>query len=109
MLKVEGTCVMREPYMGYTEAHLQIPGIQNYSEDILLLAIPTTNYSEEVPAIVGIRVIKMVVNLITLEKTEQLTSTCKPAQLSVVMSQIVIIIIRTQKTRKETNPLALVC
>ena len=33
------------PYLGFVEVNLQIPGIKNYNEDVLLLVIPTMTYS----------------------------------------------------------------
>ena len=89
MLRVWGTGSIKLPFLDYVKAHLQIPGIQNYNEGILLLAIPLTKYSEEVPEILGTRIIERVVSLITPEETEQLISTWKKAQQSLAMSQAV--------------------
>ena len=44
----EGSAI---PYLGYVEVNLQIPGIKGYNEDILLLVIPTTTYSQEGPSL----------------------------------------------------------
>ena len=41
LLELEGTGAAAIPYLGFVEVNLQIPGIQGYNEDVLLLAIPT--------------------------------------------------------------------
>ena len=41
------------PIPWYMEVNLQIPGITNYNEDVLLLVIPTTTYSKAVPVVEG--------------------------------------------------------
>ena len=46
LLELEGTGGAAIPYLGFVEVNLQIPGIKRYNEDVLLLAIPTTAYSE---------------------------------------------------------------
>ena len=45
------------PYLGFVEVNLQIPGITNCNEDVLLLVILTTTYSKMVPVMVGSKVI----------------------------------------------------
>ena len=53
LLELEGTGGSAIPYLGFMEVNLQIPGITNQDEDVLLLVIPTTTYSETVPVMVG--------------------------------------------------------
>ena len=53
LLELDSTGNSAIPSLGYVEVNLQIPGIRGYSEDFLLLVIPTINYSEKVPVIVG--------------------------------------------------------
>ena len=55
LLELEGTRGSAIPYVGYVEVNLQIPGIQGYIEDILLLVILTVTYSEKIPGMVGVQ------------------------------------------------------
>ena len=57
LLKLEGTGSSTIPYLGFMEVNLQIPGIQHYNEDALLLVIPTMIYSKTVPVVVGFKII----------------------------------------------------
>ena len=41
LLELEGTGGSAIPYLGFMEVNLQIPGIRNYNEDVLLLVIPS--------------------------------------------------------------------
>ena len=53
LLELQGTGGSAIPYLGFMEVNLQIPGIQHYNEDVLLLVIPTMTYSKTVPVVVG--------------------------------------------------------
>ena len=57
------------PYLGFVEVNLQIPGIRGYNEDVLLLAIPTTTYSEGVPVVVGSEIIDRALSCMTVGGT----------------------------------------
>ena len=57
LLELEGTEDSTIPYLGFVEVYLQIPGIKNYNEDVLLLVIPTMTYSEKVLVVVGPKII----------------------------------------------------
>ena len=48
LLELEGTGDTAIPYLGFMEVNLQIPGIQ-HNEDLFLLVIPTTTFSQMVP------------------------------------------------------------
>ena len=39
LLELEGTGGTAIPYLGFVEVNLQIPGIQHYNEDVLLLVL----------------------------------------------------------------------
>ena len=41
LLELEGTGGSAIPYLRFLEVNLQIPGINNYNEDVVLLVIPT--------------------------------------------------------------------
>ena len=47
LLELEGTGGAAIPYLRFVEENLQIPGIRNYNEDVLLLVIPTMTYSKK--------------------------------------------------------------
>ena len=53
LLGLEGTGGAAITYLRFVEVNLQILGIRGYNEDVLLLAIPTTAYTEEDPVMVG--------------------------------------------------------
>ena len=57
LLELEGTGGAAILYLRFVEVNLQILGIKNYNEDVLLLVIPTTTYSETVPVMVGSKII----------------------------------------------------
>ena len=52
-------------HLGYIEVNLQILGIKNYNEDILLLVIPAMTYSKKVPVMVGSKIIDLTMGVIT--------------------------------------------
>ena len=51
-MELEGTGVSDIPYSRFVEVNLQILGINNYNEDVLLLVIPTMTYLETMPVMV---------------------------------------------------------
>ena len=53
LLELEGMGDAAIPYLRFVEVNLQIPGIRNYNEDVLLLVIPTMTYSKTVPVVMG--------------------------------------------------------
>ena len=65
ILELEGTGASAIPYLRFVEVNLQISGIQNYNEDVLLLVIPTTTYSEMVLVVVRSKIIDMVMSMMT--------------------------------------------
>ena len=65
LLELEGTGGSAIPYLGFVEVNLQIPGIQHYNEDVLLVVIATMTYSKMVLVIVGSKIIDRALSLIT--------------------------------------------
>ena len=65
LLELDGTGGSAIPYLGFMEVNLQIPGIQHYNKDVLLLVIPTMTYSKMVAAMVGSKIIDKALSLIT--------------------------------------------
>ena len=64
LLELGGTGGATIPYLRFVEVNLQILGIRNY-EDVLLLVIPTMTYSEMVPVTVGSKIINKALSLMT--------------------------------------------
>ena len=74
------------PYLGFVEVNLKVPGIKNYNEDVLLLVIPTTTYSETVPVMVGSKIIDRAMSLMTKWELSKVTMTWRQAHFRAVMS-----------------------
>ena len=79
LLELEGTSYSAIPYLGYVEVNLLILGIKGYNEDVLLLVILTTTYSEKVPVMVGSKIIGQVMGMITKGELVRATTTWKQA------------------------------
>ena len=73
-------------YLRFVEVNLQIPGIRNYNEDVLLLVIPTMTYSEMVPVVVGSKIINKALSLMTMGELAKATMTWHQAHFGTVMS-----------------------
>ena len=86
LLKLEGTWGATIPYLGFMEVNLQIPGIRNYNEDVLMLVIPTTTYSETVLVMVGFEIIDRAMSIITKGELMKVTTTWRQAHFGAVMS-----------------------
>ena len=74
------------PYLRFVEVNLQIMGIRNYNEDVLLLVIPTVTYSKTVLVMVGTRIIDKVLSLMTLGELAKATMTWRQTHFGAVMS-----------------------
>ena len=74
------------PYLGFMEVNLQIPGIQHYNEDVLLLVIPTMTYSKRVPVVVGSKIIDRACSLIMNGELKKGTTTWRQAHFGAVIS-----------------------
>ena len=66
-LELERTGGAAIPYLEFVEVNLQIPGIANYNENVLLV-IPTMTYSEMVLTMVGSKIIDRALSLMTKEE-----------------------------------------
>ena len=86
LLKLEGTGGSTIPYLRFVEVNIQILGIKNYSEDVLLLVIPTTTYSEIVPAMVGSKIIDRAMSMMTKGELTKVTMMWRQAHFGAVMS-----------------------
>ena len=85
LLELEGTGGAAILYLRFVEVNLQILGIRNYNEDVLLLVIPTTTYSETVPVMVGSKIIDKVLSLMTMGELAKVTMTWQQAHFRAVM------------------------
>ena len=72
--------------LGFMEVNLQILGITNYNEDVLLLVIPTTTYSEMVLVMVGSKIIDRALSLVTKVELMKATTMWRQAHFRAVMS-----------------------
>ena len=86
LLELEGTGDSAISYLGFVEVNIQIPGIQNYNEDVLLLVIPTMTYSEMVPVVVGSKIIDRALSLMMKGDLMTVTRMWKQAHFVAVMS-----------------------
>ena len=86
LLELEGTGGAAIPYLGFVEVNLQIPGIRNYSEDVLLLVITTTTYSKMVLVVVGSKIIDKALSLMTVGELAVATTTWRQDHFGAVMS-----------------------
>ena len=85
LLELEGTGCVVMPYLRFMEVNLQIPGIKSYNEDVLLLVIPTTTYSETVLVMVGSKIIDRALSLMTKGELAKVTMTWRQAHFGAVM------------------------
>ena len=86
LLELEGTGSSAIPYLRLVEVNLQIPGIKNYSEDVLLLVIPTMTYSEMVPVMVGSKIIDRGMSVITKGELTKATMMWRQPHFGAIMS-----------------------
>ena len=86
LLEFEGTGGAAIPYLRFVEVNLQIPGIRGYNKDVLLLAIPTTAYTEGVPVVVGSKIIDRALSCMTVGELACATVTWQQAHFGAVMS-----------------------
>ena len=86
LLGLEGTGGAAIPYLGFMEVKLQILGITNYKEDVLLLVIPTMTYSKMVPVMVGSKIIDKALSLMTKGELAKVTMMWRQAHFGAVMS-----------------------
>ena len=73
LLELEGTGGTTIPYFGFLEVNLQILGIRNY-EDVLLLVVPTMTYSKMVPVVVGPKITDKALSLMTMGELAKATT-----------------------------------
>ena len=75
LLELEGMEGSAIPYLRCVEVNLQILGIKNYNEDILLLVTPIMTYSEKIPVMVRSKIIDQAMRIITEGEPTKATMT----------------------------------
>ena len=86
LLELEGKDDAAILYLGFVEVNLQIPGIQHYNEDVLLLVIPTTTYSQTVTVVVGSKMIDKALSVMTKGELKKAATMWRQAHFGAVMS-----------------------
>ena len=86
LLELQGNGGAAILYLRFVEVSLQIPGIRNYNEDVLLLVIPTTTYSKTVLVVVGTKIIDKALSLMTAGELTKATMTWRQAHFGTVIS-----------------------
>ena len=87
LLELKETGGTAIPYLGFMEVNLQIPGIQCYNEDVLLLVILTMTYSQIVPVMVGSKITDKALSVMTKGELEKAATTWRQAHFGAVMSR----------------------
>ena len=73
LLGLEGAHGGEVPYLGYTELHLGIPEVKGFTQDVLMLVVPDTNYNALVPIMIGTLHIDMILETATKSELEALS------------------------------------
>ena len=87
LLELEGTGGAAIPYLRFVEVNLQILRIRGYKEDVLLLAILTTAYTEGVLVMVGLKIIDWALSCMTVGELACATAIWQQAHFGAVMSE----------------------
>ena len=70
LLDLEPTGRGQVPYDGYVELRMQVPGIEAFDLDVLMLVIPESPYSKRMPVTIGTLHIDEIISLLTLEEVK---------------------------------------
>ena len=82
MFDIEGTGGGLVPYFGYVECRLNIPGIEAFDQDVLMLVINNSPYGARVPIQLGTLHLDMAMRLATDEETKRLNRQWRRAEFS---------------------------
>ena len=91
------------PYLRFVELNLQISGIRNYNEDVLLLVIPTMTYFKTVPVVVGTKIIDKALNLMTVGELENATMAWRQTHFGAFMMRSLQLSCRSSDKSKMTK------
>ena len=86
LLELEGMGGAAIPYLRFVEVNLQILGIRNYNEDVLLLVIPTMTNCKTVQVMVGTKIIDKALSLMTVGELAKATMPWRQAHFGAVMA-----------------------
>ena len=87
LLDIEGGGGIAIPYIGYVEVNLQIPEIQAYNEDVLMMVMDDSRYGDIVPFAIGTIHIHEALKVITDEEWENLSLAWQGAALPAYASK----------------------
>ena len=73
LIPMEGAGGVKVPYIGYVEAHLQIPEVSAFKEDCLFLVVPDHRYGFRVPITIGTLHIDMIIEKATPMELDQIS------------------------------------
>ena len=73
LLPLDGAGGIDVPYLGYVEAHLAFPEIQNFDEDCLFLVMSDHTYGDRVPVTIGMLHIDMRLDKASQEELKSLS------------------------------------
>ena len=73
LLPLDGAGGIDVPYLGYVEACLAFPEIQNFDEDCLFLVMPDHTYGNRVPVTIGTLHIDMILDRASQKELESLS------------------------------------
>ena len=85
MLDIEGMEGGKVPYYGYVECRLNLPQIEKFDHNVLMLVIDDSQYGAGVPIQLGTLHIDMAIDLATNEETDEIQEkmgTCRNGFLS---------------------------
>ena len=82
ILDIEGTGGGSVPYHGYVECRLNLPQIEKFDQDVLMLVIDDSPYGARVPIQIGTIHIDIVISLATEEEYEKFKKKWERAQMA---------------------------
>ena len=85
ILQIEGSGGLEVPYVGYVEVCLRIPEVRAFDQDVLLLIVPNSTYTQSTPITLGTLHIDMSIKLATEEELRNLN---KQWQRSLVATKL---------------------
>ena len=71
-MQIKGSGDLEVPYLGYVEAHLKIPEVKAFDQDVLLLIIPNSAHTQCTPITLGTLHIDKVIRLATERELKNL-------------------------------------
>ena len=80
VLDIEGTGGGKVPYHGYVECRLNLPQVEKFDHDVLMLVIDNSQYRARVPIQIGTLHIDMAIDLATDEERNEIqkkVGTCR--------------------------------